>query len=299
MRARHATGAARLARMRLPDDLRLRTAGEHDLRAIATLRESVGWTAHEWALRAVLDPTDSRCLLVVDGDHAVGVGSGISYGRLGFVGNMVVAEGHRRRGIGAAILESVIEFLEDERGCERLELFATESGRPLYASYGFALTDPSAMASVPRSTALGVDPTIEVEEARAADGLAAYDAPRFGGDRRRLLALMAADPGRPLLVARDKGAIRGYAWLRSDGPRLGPVLADTPGVAAALLAAAFERLPGAPELTLNVPTANVPGTRWLASVGIELEPWDGRMARGPAIPRRDDTIYANLVGALG
>jgi hypothetical protein len=30
-----------------------------------------------------------------------------------------------------------------------------------------------------------------------------------------------------------------------------------------------------------------------------VEPWDGRMARGPMIPRRDDTIYANLVGALG
>ena len=285
--------------MRLPDDLRLRTADEHDLPAIATLRESVGWTAHEWALRAVLDPSDSRCLLVMDGDHVVGVGSGISYGPLGFVGNMVVAEGHRRRGIGAAILESVIAFLEGERGCERLELFATESGRPLYARYGFALTDPSAMASVPRSSALGVDPSIEVETARDADELAEYDAPRFGGDRRRLLEMMAGDPDRPLLLARDRGAVRGYAWLRSDGPRLGPVLADTPAVAAALLAAAFERVPEADELTLNVPTANMPGMEWLASLGIDVQPWDGRMARGPLIPRRDDTIYGNLVGALG
>ena len=285
--------------MRLPDDLGLRTANEHDLPAIATLRESVGWTAHEWALRAVLDPSDSRCLVVVDGERVVGVGSGISYGRLGFVGNMVVAEGHRRRGIGAAILESVIEFLEGERGCERLELFATESGRPLYAGYGFALTDPGAVASVPRSTALGVDPSIEVEEARDADGLAEYDVTRFGGDRRRLLTMMATDPGRPLLVARHTGAVTGYAWLRSDGPRLGPALADTPRAAAALLAAAFEQAPGASELTLNVPTANVPGTRWLQSLGIDMEPWDGRMARGPALPRRDDTIYANLVGALG
>lgn len=277
----------------------MRTADEHDLPAIATLRESVGWTAHEWALRAVLDPRDSLCLLVVDGDDVVGVGSGIAYGALGFVGNMVVAEGQRRRGIGAAVLESVIEYLEGERGCERLELFATESGRPLYAMYGFALTDPSAMAAVPRSTTLGVDPSIEVEVERDAIELAEYDAPRFGGDRRRLLAMMASDRGRPLLVARRGGAIGGYAWLRSDGPRLGPVLADTPGMAAALLAGAFERVPGASELTLNVPTANGPGTRWLASLGIELEPWDGRMARGPSIPRRDDTIYANLVGALG
>ena len=285
--------------MRLPDDLRMRRADEHDLAAIAILRESVGWTAHEWALRAVLDPGDSRCLLVTDGDNVVGVGSGISYGLLGFVGNMVVAEGHRRRGIGAAILETVIEFLEDERGCQRLELFATESGRPLYARYGFALTDPSAMASVPRSTALSTDRSIEVDEARRADGLAEYDTPRFGGNRRRLLEVMTSDPDRPLLVARVQGAIHGYAWLRSDGPRLGPVLADTPDAAAALLTAAFERVPEADELTLNVPTANRPGTEWLSSLGIGLEPWDGRMARGSGTSRRDETIYANLVGALG
>jgi GNAT superfamily N-acetyltransferase len=285
--------------MRLPDDLGMRTADEHDVPAIASLRESVGWAAHEWALRAVLDPSDSRCLLVIDGDRVVGVGSGISYGSLGFVGNMVVAEGYRRRGIGAAILEAVIGFLEEERGCERLELFATESGRPLYARYGFALTDPSAMASVPRSTTLSTDRWIEIDEARDADGLADYDAPRFGGNRRRLLAMMARDPGRPLLVAREGGTIIGYAWLRSDGPRLGPVLADTPGAAAALLAAAFARVPAASELTLNVPTANEPGMEWLASLGIGLEPWDGRMARGSAASRRDETIYANLVGALG
>src|SRR5688500_20404247 len=102
--------------MRLPDDLRMRPADEHDLPAIASLRESVGWTAHEWALRAVLDPADSRCLLVVDGDHVVAVGSGISYGSLGFVGNMVVAEEHGRRGIGAAIPEAVLAFLEREGG---------------------------------------------------------------------------------------------------------------------------------------------------------------------------------------
>src|SRR5688500_6106834 len=211
--------------MRLPDDLRMRPADEQDLPAIASLRESVGWTAHEWALGAVLDSADSRCLLVVDGDQVVAVGSGISYGSLGFAGSMVVAEGHRRRGIGAAILEAVLEFLEDERGCERLELFATESGRPLYARYGFALTDPSAMASVPRSTSLSTDPSIQVDEARDTGALADYDAPRFGANRRRLLAMMANDPDRPLLVASEEGEIRGYAWLRSDGPRLGPVLA--------------------------------------------------------------------------
>ena len=287
--------------MPLPDDLHLRSAHGDDLPTIAALRESVGWAAHGWALRAVMDASDARCVVAVDaGDAVVAVGSGIAYGALGWVGNMVVADAHRRRGVGEAILADVVAFLADGRGCTRLELYATADGRPLYERHGFSLTDPSVFVRVPRDVAPGsADPAVEVAETREPDEVAAYDGPRFGGDRRRLLGMMAADPGRPLLTARVGSALAGYVWLRPDGPRIGPLLADTPEVAGALLGEAFRRVPAADELTMNLPTANEPGAAWLASLGAPLEPWDGRMARGSAIERRDETIYANLVGALG
>jgi GNAT superfamily N-acetyltransferase len=285
--------------MPLPGDLRLRDATAEDLPAIVELRESVGWSAHEWALRAAIKPPDARCLLVVDSeDQVVAVGSGIAFEKLGFVGNMIVAQDHRRRGIGSAVLDAVVGFLV-QRGCSRLELFATPAGRPLYARHGFELTDPSAMVTVPRGAPLEGGADLLIEEADDVDELSSYDRPRFGGSRRSLLEMMGADPQRPLLVARAAGAIAGYLWLRPDGPRVGPFVADRPAVAAALLRAAFVHTPDAEALSLNLPMGNAPGTRWLRDLGIELEPWDGRMGRGPKLPRRDDTIYANVVGALG
>ena len=238
---------------------------------------------------------------VADDDDVVAVGSGISYGALGVVGNMVVAAPHRRRGIGSAILGAVLEFLEGS-GCTRLELYATSEGRPLYAAHGFGPADPSAMGRIPRTLPFDAHPAVRVSEAAPdhLDALAAYDAPRFGGDRRRLLAMMLSDPDRPLLVARTRdGSIAGYAWLRAEADRLGPFLADDPGIAGGILRAAFARTPSAEQLTLNLPTANLAGAAWLRGLGAELEPWDGRMGRGPAIARRDDTIYSNAVGALG
>ncbi|MGH2381550.1 MAG: GNAT family N-acetyltransferase [Candidatus Limnocylindria bacterium] len=287
--------------MPLPDGLRLRDADAADLSRIARLREEVGWSVHDWALRAVLRGPRARCLVVVD-DHdlVVGVGSGISYGRLGFVGNMVVDADHRRRGIGAAILQAVIGFLE-ERGTTRMELYATADGRPLYARHGFELTGPSAMVRVPRGAVAHVNDRITLGEADAdteAD-LAAYDAPRFGGDRGILLREALDDPDRPLILARRAGKILGYGWIRPEGERIGPLVADTPEIAAALIGDAFDRLPRADELTLNLPSDNVAGAEWLAAHGADLAPWDGRMARGPEIPRRGDTIYGNVVGALG
>jgi hypothetical protein len=156
------------------------------------------------------------------------------------------------------------------------------------------------MAQVPR-TAISASGHSVVSSAgmELLEELSAYDRPRFGGDRRELLELMLDDPTRPVRIARRGGAIAGYAWLRPDGARVGPLLADDPPVAADLLADAFASIPGPGVLRLNLPPNNRAGARWLADAGAELQAWDGRMARGPQVARRDETIYANVVGALG
>ena len=285
--------------MALPEDLSMRDATLADLPAIAALRASVGWAAHEWALRFVLEADGARCVIVEDGaGSAVGVGSGVGYGPLGVVGNMVVAESRRRQGIGRAVLDAVVDDLR-ARGTSRIELYATDDGRPLYAAAGFERIQPGSRVELPRSAPLVADPAVEVGEAAAVDEIAAFDAPRFGGDRRNLLETMVDDPARPMLVARRDGAVTGFAWLRADGERLGPFMADVPGAAAALVMAAFERLPDASVITFNLPMSNAVGVGWLRTLGVEPDPWDGRMALGPDVPRRESAIYSNVVGALG
>ncbi len=227
------------------------------------------------------------------------VGSGIAYGALGFVGNMIVAPDHRRRGIGSAVLEAITTWLE-ARGCRRLELNATDEGRLLYERHGFASTGRSATATVERER---VHPGAAAAGARAATAadtgtILAYDRPRFGADRGALLRRLLADPGHPFLLLVRDGALGGYAGIRSDPPRIGPFVADDPEAAATLLAAAFERL-GTATLRVNLPPGNRSGAAWLRSIGVAVEPWDGRMARGVRLPRREETIYGMTVGALG
>jgi GNAT superfamily N-acetyltransferase len=286
--------------MPLPDQLSMRPADLADLPQIAELRVSVGWGAQDWALQAVLEPPDARCLVVVDeDDRIVGVGSGIAYGALGFVGNMIVGDNHRRGGIGSAILTSVIDFLAG-RGAHRLELYATPEGRPLYAAHGFESIGPSTTARVTRGITVPADGIeLAVGGPAVLDELVAYDAPRFGGNRHALLGPMLEDAERPLIVARHDRQVVGYGWVRPDGERVGPLIADTPEIAMALVGEAFERLPSTDALSLNLPPNNRDGAVRLAELGAELEQWDGRMGRGPQVRRRDDTIYGLVVGALG
>ncbi len=287
--------------MTLPADLTMREATLDDLPAIGRLRESVGWTVHEWALRAVIDRPYARCVVVSDDEGALAaIGSGIAYQPIGFVGNMVVAEGHRRRGLGSAVLTAITSYLE-RAGCPRVELNATSEGRLLYERHGFATIGTSATATIGRDVALASDPAVTVRRADSEDlnALAAYDRPRFGADRRPLIELLLGDPAAHLLLAERGGELRGYACLRDDPPRIGPFLADEPAIAATLLADAFGQAPELERLRINLPPSNRAGAQWLRGLGVEVEAWEGRMARGPQVPRRDETVYGMAVGALG
>lgn len=288
--------------MPLRDDLSMRTATIEDLPGVAELRLQVGMAPHDWALRLAIEPPNARCFVVEDrAGQLVAVGSGVAYAPLGFVGNMMVAEDRRRQGVGSAVLDAVARFLH-EQGCTRLELFATQQGRPLYARHGFTPTEPGSRAHLRRDLPLpsrSDDIVVSDGEERALETLVEFDAPRFGGQRTPLLAAMLADRIRPTLVARRAETVVGYGWLRVDEDRIGPWVADEPDVAAAILAEAFRRVPGHPELTANIPISNRRAVEWLRGLGVEPDPWDGRMARGAPIPRREESIYGSTAGALG
>lgn len=283
-----------------PDGIELRRGGPDDIPAIAALRQVVGWGVHDWALRAVTELAHATCIVAVDQRRrTVGTGSGISYGRLGVVGNMVVDPAHRRRGLGAAILEAVMAFLA-ARGCERLELSATALGRPLYRRFGFVPARRGLSVVVPRlPVATAAAAGLGEAGPSAAAEVRRFDTPRFGGDRGTLVARMLADADRPVLVARTAGRLAGWAWVRPDATRIGPLVADSPELAVALVGEAFRRMPSAATLRLNLPAPTEVARQRLAAAGASFEAWEGRMAFGPAIPRRDETMYASAVGALG
>lgn len=73
-------------------------------------------------------------------------------GKTAYIGNMYTSPDCRGQGIAARLLSSLIGEAK-ERGCERILLHATESGRPLYEKFGFA-ESPAAMAYYP----FGINP---------------------------------------------------------------------------------------------------------------------------------------------
>ena len=61
-------------------------------------------------------------------------------GNTSYIMNMYTLEQYRNQGIASELFERIIEEAKS-RGCKKIYLHATESGRPLYKKFGFKETD--------------------------------------------------------------------------------------------------------------------------------------------------------------
>lgn len=238
---------------------------------------------------------DGLLLAELDGTPAGLVGA-VDYGPFAYVGMMAVHPGYQRRGVGQALVERLLAWLE-QRGCPMAVLDASDAGEPLYRRLGF-VTDDKTYLFVNDDCARRPLLPERVRPIQAADlpGLAALDVPLFGAARPAALELIWREqPGRGFLAEGPDGQPEGF--LIAQEQLLGPWVARTPAAAEALLAAALT-LPfeGSPRVQLS--TTNSDATRILLRAG--FSPLFGlcHMRYGGA-PRDRSRIYGQTSFSLG
>ncbi|MBT2400493.1 GNAT family N-acetyltransferase [Streptomyces sp. ISL-100] len=117
--------------------------------------------------------------------------------------------------------------------------------------------------------------------------LAAYDRRFFPAARDYFLASWITGPQRTALAAVQGGELRGFAVLRAcrAASRIGPLYAESTGVAAALVGALGATTPGKP-VALDVPDTHPEAARLMERLGLTPSFETARMYTGP-VPRID------------
>ncbi len=218
----------------------VRQLTEADLDWAAAVLAATGLSARQPELRRymALDPAGYYAA-EVDGRPA-GLAGYVACETFAFGGNMAVAQEFQGHGAGRAILTRLLEDIEG-RGIPATLLEATPEGERLYRKCGFV--DAHWTMAYTRSTVQAGAPGpggVAVGRLRAEDldDVAAFDAPRFGAPRRRVLERFLADyPGRGWIARRAGGGVAGY--LIAQARILGPWVADDGEAAGALLGAAL------------------------------------------------------------
>ncbi len=226
----------------------------------------------EWLLQ--LQP-DGFWTMEVDGKLAGMVGA-VRYDEAAYLNMMVVEPELQGRGIGKALLETLLADLA-RHGCKTVMLEATPAGKPLYEHFGFAVD-----GGTHDLRRLGERECAVVGAAGLPDDfdeIVAWDAAAFGAERRRMLESMLGLPNSRAITAAG-GMIIANEFV------VGPWVAGDADTAEVLLNLALG-LRTTKAGRLMVPAENEAALGMLLGRGYEIGQTAPHMRRGPALKGRN------------
>lgn len=222
-----------------------------------------------------LDP-EGFFLGVLDGE-VIGCCSGVAYDdTYGFVGYYIVDPAHRGKGYGLPLFERVMARLGPGRNIgldgepEQVGNYVKSGFTSHYESVRFQIKGQG--LSGPHDEGAGGVTLVAARDVDMA-AISAYDAQSHATPRPRLLEAWSCIGGTAGFAAMGDGcAIEGYGFMRpladaeTKGWRIGPLVADSPVVAAALLQRLCQQLPPTTTFYLDVPGANADTLALMAAV---------------------------------
>ncbi len=273
-----------------------------DVRSIIKLVEEAGWAYTRAEVERLIAVQPGGMLLLRSHGlrhELLGCVYASVWGRLGFVGLMLVKESHRGRGMGRALMMDALEHVRNG-GATSVGLDAVGPAISFYSGMGFRSewashrygleTARFDLPEAPTDVRVGED----VDLSRAIE----LDRALSGVDRGKLLERLHADDDCKLLAfPADKEVVAFGMLRRSKGClRLGPLVA-VPGERGAVAAKAV--LTGAVHetyprmMTVNVPEYNEEMVEVLTSFGaVSYAPCMRMYVGDPGPARRPEGIWA-------
>ncbi|HET9085167.1 MAG TPA: GNAT family N-acetyltransferase [Candidatus Limnocylindrales bacterium] len=232
----------------------------------------------------------------IDGE-VVGTGVATVNGPVAWVGTIWVARDHRRRGLGRALTDAVVD-IATANGARTLLLVATDRGRPLYERSGFEVQtwyrtfEAPGLGGGDAATGTG----IRAFRAADVDAIAALDHVATGEDRRSVLEELATPAGTRVLDT-GGGELGGFVirapW--GGGATVAPRLDDALSIVEA------RRRASTPDkrVRCGILLENGPGAEALERAGW-TEAWRApRLVRGAPLTWHPDQIWGQFNHAMG
>jgi len=210
------------------------------------ITDTMNWKLVEEDFEFMLELEPQGCLVLFHDSERVGIVTTISFGKIGWLGNLIVAESHRGRGAGTLLARRAVKYLTS-KNVETIGLYAYLDKIPFYQNLGF---ERDSEFIVLTGRGFYSSATANVREVKKEDiqGIINFDKNCFGASRRKLLEPILLDQNDLCYVSVEDGQMLGYAVSKTckRTAELGPLMCrrERSDIAVNLLKANLNRLEG-------------------------------------------------------
>jgi ribosomal protein S18 acetylase RimI-like enzyme len=257
----------------------------NDIAPFLDLASEENWVAEPWEFEFLLSQFSQGCFATrgEKGD-AAGFVTSLCHEQSGWIGNLIVAEQFRGRGVGAALFRKAMEALWSS-GVQTIWLTASKMGKSMYEKQGFQSIDTIIRWSgVGRQSHHMHEEAHTGEEALAAIG--SIDSSAWG-DRRS--GLLQAVIGRGGLIRNESGFV--VVQPCGEAMQLGPFSALDSDAAENLLNEGLRMVVNGKKLYVDSPASNRSALRIFNRRGLRISGSNVLMYAGKRPDYRPELLY--------
>lgn len=203
--------------------LQVKLMRPQDFAFAVKLANTMDWGMEEQDFQFNLALEPQGCLTLFDDAEPVGIATCISFGKVGWFGNLIVKEQHRGKGAGRLLLQHAIDYLQG-RGVETIGLYAYPHLKSFYGKFGFKQDEDFIVYHNQN-----VQITAQNELAAKCKDFSAlnrFDSKFFGADRKRLLQAIYQQKNNLCHTMSVEGQLSGYVLAKVYGQmaEVGPLV---------------------------------------------------------------------------
>lgn len=218
------------------------------------LTDTMNWSLSEEDFKFIMELEPDGCFVVLDDSERIGVATTITFGRVGWLGNIIVSENHRERGAGSLLVRHSIEHLTN-KNVETIGLYSYIKRIPFYTKLGFEYDTEFIVLkgkgfSAPTKACLREAGKDDIQKIADLDRLC------FGASRRKLLEPILLYSNNLCYISIEDDQILGFAVAKvyNGLVEVGPLVCRraSSDIAIDLLKATLNRLQGF-EVSMCIP----------------------------------------------
>jgi GNAT superfamily N-acetyltransferase len=202
----------------------VRKMSPEDLEFAVSLTDTMNWNSGEEDFEFMMKLEPDGCLVLLHNSERVGLATAVSYDQVGWLGNVIVNENHRRKGGGSLLVKHAIEYLT-RKGVETIGLYSYLDRIPFYQRHNFQF-DSKFVVLKGRGFSTSTKALIREADEGDTQQIISLDQLCVGGSRSKLLKPILLDPSNSCHVCTENNRILGFAVAKifADVSEIGPLV---------------------------------------------------------------------------